>query len=275
MMRRAALAGILLALWSGMAEARARRIVSLNLCLDQMVLLLADPEDIAGLSPLARDCSEAVLCERARGVPVMRPSAEAIVARRPDIVLAGSYTALMAVHAAEQVGVRVLRLPPVETLEMFPQQVREVARALGREDRAGAVIAAWERGLAAFPPVTRPRFSALIYEAHGYATQAGSLPDALLRRAGFTNAAAGPGGRADGVWTLERLLAHKPDLLVLDRDAAGVSLAQAMLDNPILLANFPPPHRIDIPGRLWICPLPQTLDVLRRLAAARAALEGK
>ena len=37
------------------AAAEPRRVVSFNLCADQLVLALADPGQIAGLSPYARD----------------------------------------------------------------------------------------------------------------------------------------------------------------------------------------------------------------------------
>ena len=45
-----------------------RRIVSFNLCADQLVVALADPEQIAGLSPYAAD-PRAVGCGRARRAP--------------------------------------------------------------------------------------------------------------------------------------------------------------------------------------------------------------
>jgi iron complex transport system substrate-binding protein len=46
-----------------------------------------------------------------------------------------------------------------------------------------------------------------------------------------------------------------------------------MLDNPELRLAFPGPHRLDIPARLWLCGLPQTLDALAALREARLRLE--
>ena len=70
------LAVLLLSGWligSATAGPVRTRIVSLNLCTDELLLELADPSHILGLSPLATDCAESVRCEIAATYPVHRP----------------------------------------------------------------------------------------------------------------------------------------------------------------------------------------------------------
>lgn len=55
----------------------------------------------------------------------------------------------------------------------------------------------------------------------------------------------------------------------IDPSGPGHSLAQAMLANPVMLAMFAPPHVVDVPARLWLCGLPQTLDAVASLRHAR------
>ncbi|MBB2203842.1 ABC transporter substrate-binding protein [Gluconacetobacter takamatsuzukensis] len=261
---------------AGGARAEPRhRIVSLNLCTDQLLLQLVPARDIAGLSPLARDCAYSVMCLQARSVPAIRPSAEAVVAARPDLVVGGRYASVTALLAARQAGMPVELFDPVERLADVPDQIAAVANAAGVPERGRALVDAFRARLAAYPVSAGGNGapSAMIYAANGFVTRAGSLADDMLVRAGFRNAANGLDGRhALGV-SLESLLARPPDLLVVARSDVGISLAQAVLDHPALRDAFPAAHRLSLPDRLWLCGLPQTLDTLDKLIAARKALE--
>lgn len=275
---RAALCGIvLLALApAGRAWAEARhRIVSLNLCTDQLLLQLVPARDIVGLSPLARDCAYSVMCVQARSVPVIRPTAEAVVAARPDLVVGGRYTGVTTLLAARQAGLPVEQFDPVERLADIPGQIVAVANAAGVPARGRDLADAFARRLAAYPvPAGGEKApSAVIYAANGFVTHAGSLADDLLVRAGFRNAANGLSGRHALSLPLESLLARPPDLLIVARSDVGTSLAQAVLDHPALRAAFPAARRLSLPDRLWLCGLPQTLDTLEWLLRARTALE--
>ncbi|MFT8675516.1 MAG: ABC transporter substrate-binding protein [Acetobacter sp.] len=251
-----------------------RRVASLNVCTDQLALMLADPADIIGLSTLARDCTLSVLCEKARNVPVLPSTAESVLAARPSVVLAGTFTAKLAVSAARQIGATVTTLPPASSLADIPRYIMQVAQAVGQPARGQVLAAAFVArlaGLARMPAASDP--VAVIYEANGLVVHRGSLLDDVLGRAGLRNFATvmhlpAAGGRVP----LEVLLSHRPDLLVRNPSGPGYSLAQGMLDNPVLLAAFPPPHVVDVPQKLWLCALPQTLDALEILRQARAAL---
>lgn len=257
--------------------AASHRIASLNLCADQIILMLADRSDIAGLSPLASDCANAVLCELARGLPSMRPTGEGVLARQPDVVFSSPFTAVAATAIARQAGLKTVELPIAESLADVPDQISIVARAIGREDRAEAIINQFRARLAVLErtiPADRA-LTALVYETHGFVVHKGSLADEVLTLGGFRNMADEPAfGGTNGV-PLEALIANRADLLVIDRSAKGYSLAQAMLENPVLRQAYPAPHQLDVPARLWLCALPQTLDAIVRLREAHTWLEAR
>jgi len=50
------------------------RVVSFNLCADQLVVALADPEQIAGLSPYAADPNLSVVADKARAFRPILPA---------------------------------------------------------------------------------------------------------------------------------------------------------------------------------------------------------
>ena len=71
------------------AAAAPQRIVSMNLCTDQMALLLAGPARIVSISFLGPDPAESPLAGLARGIPVNHGLAEEVIAVKPDVVFAG------------------------------------------------------------------------------------------------------------------------------------------------------------------------------------------
>ena len=249
------------------------RVASLNLCTDQLVLELAQPEQIVGLTPLSRDCWSAVLCQQAQHVPVFRPTAENVVAAHPDIVLGGVYTAAVAMQAARETGAQVIAIPPAKSLADIPAQIMQVARALGVPERGQESVARFEKRLAALS-VMRAKTDpvAAVYAANGFVSHAGTLPDDVLAHAGFQNYATVMHNRMSAHFPIELMVAYPPDLLLLDRSGQGTSLAQSLLDHPALKEAFAGKRHLDIPARLWLCGLPQTLESIAMLRAARRAL---
>jgi len=99
-----------LLLWAAPARAAPdARVVSLNVCTDQLLALLA-PEQIAALSVLSRDPALSVVAEQSARLPVVRADAEAVLRLTPTLVLAGPYGAQSTLAALERRGVPVMRL---------------------------------------------------------------------------------------------------------------------------------------------------------------------
>ncbi|GBR04040.1 ABC transporter substrate-binding protein [Acetobacter oeni] len=259
---------------SGLQAKAPSRVISLNLCTDQLLMMLAEPEQVAGITSLARDCSVSVLCQEAKRFPVIHSGTETLLTQRADLVLGGDYTTTTASFATQSVGVRVVKFPPVNSLSEIPDQIRRMAELLGASARGEAVIQVFNERLASLSlPVRSDAPVAAIYTENGYITGKGSLPDDVLRHAGFRNFTATQGNGYTRSVPLEILIAAHPDLLVSDPAGADVSLARSMLDNPALRSTFEGPHRLVIPAARWLCGLPQTLDALVALVRARQALK--
>ncbi|MDI1294591.1 MAG: ABC transporter substrate-binding protein, partial [bacterium] len=64
-----------------------RRIVSLNLCADQLLIALADRRQIAGLTHNASDPQMSAEAAAARGLPILHGSAEEVLAIDPDLLI--------------------------------------------------------------------------------------------------------------------------------------------------------------------------------------------
>src|ERR1700724_2889547 len=67
------------------------RIVSMNVCTDQLLLPLADPTQILGLSRFSRDAWQSFAADDARRYRILSGGAEDILVLKPDIVVAGLF----------------------------------------------------------------------------------------------------------------------------------------------------------------------------------------
>lgn len=165
------------------------RIVSLNLCTDGLLLELADPADILGLSPLAADCAESPRCADAKFHALQRPDGEGLLVARPDLVLDGAWGHPTVGMIARALRVPLLRLPPADKLSDIPSQLRTVGHAIGQSARGEAEAQAFERRLATLQPRQTDRPPTVIVIGANLSGEAGGLMRDMLRHAGFRLAA--------------------------------------------------------------------------------------
>jgi len=231
---------------------RAQDVVSLNVCSDQLLVLLA-PERVAALSSLARDPALSFVSETAAHMPIVRADAEAVLRLHPALVLAGSFGAQTTLSALEQRGILVVRLDMPQNFDEIAAQIIEVARLLGVPGRGDALVRQMRDDLVPVPEQGR---RALLWGARGWSSGPRSLGDAVLHAAGLANASAG------GQIGLEALLAHPPDLIVTGTLPATPSLATDMLRHPAL-ASVP---RRELPPSWLLCGGPFTAHAARLLA---------
>ncbi|CAH2604909.1 ABC transporter substrate-binding protein [Rhodovastum atsumiense] len=249
--RPAKLAFVLAVLLS--PPARAAGVVSLNLCADQFLLLLA-PEQALAVTQLAREPSMSVVAGIAPHVPAVRADAEAVLRLRPDLVLAGRFGAQTTLALLERRGLRVERIDMPQDFPAIRAETRRLAALLGVPARGEALLADMETRLAVVPPERRPR--AVMLQARGYVAAPGSLPDSVLRAAGLEDVGAG------GQPGLEALVAHPPELLVTATAPAFPSMATDVLRHPALAAI---PRR-EVAPALLLCGGPWTARAVQALA---------
>ena len=67
-----------------------RRVVSINLCTDQLAMMMAGPGQLVSVSHLAGDPTYSTMPEAAAAYPANRGLAEEVYLLKPDLVLAGA-----------------------------------------------------------------------------------------------------------------------------------------------------------------------------------------
>ncbi len=259
------------------APSKPARIVSLDLCADQLLIELVEQERIAAVTHLADDPDVSAIWEKARGIPFTRGAAEDVLRHRPDLILAGPFGVAATVGLLRRLDMNVVVVPLASDLDGVRTAVRIVAAAVGEEAHGEAMIRAFDRRLAAI--ATAPRAaapSAVVYQVGGAVSVAGNLADAVLAAAGFRNKAAEYRLTRGGQVPIELLAASPPDLLVLTSSADEYrTVVGDNLRHPVLGLLRRQRPSIEVPWRLWQCGTPDIADAVERLAVARAGVEAE
>ena len=244
------------AAWCSLATAAEppKRIVSFNVCADQLVVALADPSQIAGLSPYAADPAVSTVAEKARDFRRLGWQAESTIPLNPDLVLVGSWDRSLTQRLLRALGFRVVKVDVVADLAAARAQIREIAALLGHPQRGEALIAEIDAAQRRLAQARRgAATTALLVGNGGYTVGPSSLAAALMNEAGLTAPPGAPVGYG-GFVPLEKLIELHPDVLVVSNmleipDGQGA----IYLTHPALQELYPPSRRILLPSRYTLC----------------------
>ncbi len=255
------------------AMSKPQRIVSTNVCADQLALALVDRTRILSVSRMATEGEISNLAEEARGIRINNARAEEIVELKPDLILGDIYTGKGANRLAATIGVPVHIVGYASSLEDVRKVIRDAAIALGEQQRGEELIAGMNARIARSKATTTAPVTTLVYEPNGLTSGAGTLTNDILDAAGLTNIAPELTGQAYATVALETVVAAAPQLLVID-DSYGrtASRAQSILRHPAFRALKGKTALYHIPSRLWLCPGPWVGEAVERLSAERTRI---
>lgn len=268
------------------------RFVSLNPCLDAILIEVADPRQILALSHYSQNPrATSIPIARARRYKVTGGTVEEIAALGPSHVLAGAFLPPATRNALEKMGFQSELFEIAHDVEQSFAQIRRIAALSGYPERGEALIAritavleqeepvrsalrtaARTASQAPAPTASRaalskaPPMSAILWQEGGIVAGRDTLISELMAHAGLTHHAAHMGLEQADFLSLEALLANPPDIVLL----AGRTRAQhhRVLEqlHGVHIARFDP--------ALLYCAGPSiapALERLRAIAQAKAA----
>ena len=239
------------------AEAAPRKVVSLNLCTDELLLMLADPRQIVSVTHLAQKPEETPLWRQARLYPKNDGSLVSIAGFKPDLVLTMGGGARDRVRIGERLGMRTLDLPFPQSLADIKASIGKVAAALGRGSSGRQLIARIDRLERTAPERT---VDTIWLGGGGRTVAAQGLAAGWMRLAGFRQRAM----QGDRV-SLEQLLVAPPRLLLRSDYRSGqYSSEQRWLSHP-LARGMKLSRTLVTDGRPWTCMGPPMIGEVLRL----------
>lgn len=274
MVRAIALILVTLSAPLGPAVADApRRIVSMNLCTDQMVLRLAAPGTVVSVSFLTADPEESPVADLTQGLDLNAGQAEEVIALDPDLIVTGRYTTTAAKLLLRNLGYSVVEVDVPLTFDAVRVAYRSLGAVLSRSAAAEDVVQTLDRRFSALDRrVGRQNFgTVLILDANGFTVGRPSLVDQVLSRIGLTNVAAALDVGDFGQVTMEAVLIAKPNHLVrMDYRTDAPSLANLTLAHPALTGYLDGQAMITVPQSWLNCGGPYLADAAERVLDAIA-----
>jgi iron complex transport system substrate-binding protein len=253
------------------AEKKPTRIVSLNLCTDQLLMLLVPEERIASVSSLSRQPESSFMATTALRLSVNHGRAEELLPLQPDLVLAGTHAAKSAVALLRRLGHQVELFPMANNIASIRSNIRRLAALVGEEQRGEQLIREMDQRITRVTAALdgAPQAGALIYQPRGYTSGSDTLQDEALQLAGWRNLAAESGIVGFGRIDLERLLLAQPQRIFTSQYAPGsYSIAQRLIRHPALRRTAGDSPVTEVDYRLWICGGPMIAEAVEALAAA-------
>lgn len=254
---------------SGAQAEGPARVVSINLCTDQLAMLVAGEGQLVSISDLARDPHSSAMAQEAEDFPVNHGQAEEIFLLKPDLVLAGTYTTRATVGLLRTLNIRVEQFSPETSFDDVKANIRRMGALLKREARAEELAGQIDAELQRLKRLPRSGQLAALYYANSYTSGADTLAHAVIEAAGLENLAARLGIRGTATISLESLVLAMPDVVVAgDRDYEPPALAQENFAHPAFRALVERSGEAAMPVRNTVCGGPFTLAAVRLLRAA-------
>lgn len=241
-------------------------IVSTNPCSDQLLLALA-PDRVTAISHYSQEQgATSIPIALARRYRTTAGTAEEVIALKPDLVVASSFTSKTTLAAYRRAGLKVLTLDSPTTVAASRDQIRSVAAAVGAPAAGERLIARIDRAVVAAAPRDGRRPATLLYISDSFANAGPSLLTEMVGLAGLGDASKDFGLAFSGDVPIESLVAHPPRI-VIDPDPNGrtASLRRRVLG----MAGY---QVIEdrFPRQLVNCGGPTIIPALRALAAIRS-----
>lgn len=244
-----------------------KKIVSINVCTDQLAMMLVGKDQSLSVSRLALDPELSALANEAKDFPINNSEAEEIFLMKPDLVLAGTYNSRATIAMLRQLGIRVEEFEPTLSFQDIEAQMTRIGELLGREDEAKRQIAQMNGKLAAIKKPEARKTIALYY-ANSYTAGRGTLIDDAVRLAGFDNLTDRIGVEGAARLPMELLVMERPDVLVLSSRQWTPALAEENLAHPAIHRMAKQARLIELHDNLTVCGGPFSVEAVARLAEA-------
>jgi iron complex transport system substrate-binding protein len=252
------------------APAKPQRVMSLNLCTDQILLQLLPPERIASVTYLSRGPDTGWPAVDASRVAVNYGTSEEVLAQRPDLVVAGTTSTLATRALLREVGTPLLELPGAESFADIRKITRTIAHALGEDEKGEALLRRMDATLAELDRTAPAKpITVVAWDGGGNVPGPSTLFDAILTAAGAVNVATRLNqntiyGNYSG-FDLEQLVALNPELVIYGASGNGRrDQVHQQVQHRVVRKLFSG-RQITYNETLFRCGLPQSADAAKQL----------
>ncbi len=276
-------------------QASPQRIVSINLCTDELLLQLVTPERVAALTKFSADPEVSTVASQARDIQKIQGGIEDVQACGPDLLVGGKFSHKETLRFFESSGIPVLTFGLPKNFEDIYADIRKLATAVGETARGDQIIQRMRSDLAALKPearhsvvilrpeaeeskdeILRPGMAqndgkkilkrAFFFQSGGLVPGSGTFENAIMEAAGLENLSATMGIRDYGSLSLEKLIEMKPEVLIFSSDQKEKpTIRGEVLSHPAIRKALPHVKTVILPSAILNCGSPASVEAVRIL----------
>ncbi len=246
-------------------ETRPVRIVSINLCADELLLRLADPGQIAAVTLYPKTEEAEAVLKRTPAIRKIGGHAEEILTLKPDLVLTGPYAHRETIAFLRKRGVRILQVGLPKDFGDIYRNMKMIGETVGHSDRAEALVRKMKAELVAGGTEGRGT-RALFLQSEGYVPGRDTFENVVIQAAGFSNIAETEGIREYGRLSLERIIELRPEVMIFTGDQKEKpSVRGGVLSHRAIRKAIPGVRGVVLPACLLNCGSPASVEAVKLL----------
>lgn len=199
-----------------------QKVLTLAFSSDGIVMGLGMADKLVAVNYLADDPVSSNLVEQAKKIPhkIKNPSAEEVLALKPDVVFAYDWSDMNRVENLRNLGMNVIVLKGPATIDDIRRNVRTIAKAMHADTKGEELVKLMDSRLAqvkqqvAELKLQQPKKIVLVSLMSSYGGK-GCIFDDMCKEAGVINGVSAVGLNNGQQVTKEMLVKIDPDLLIM------------------------------------------------------------
>ena len=244
----------------------APRIISTNVCIDNILINTFGTENVVAVSNLVDDPRYSHVRMLDQSIERISFDAETILSLRPSLVLISNFSNHRVVKILKDSDLKIVTVPFATKLSDISQNIRIIGTAIEQNSKAKIATDAIDQHIGNAMPKTG-KF-ALHVASNNYIYGNNSLISDAIRYAGLATSERNRFGNKPGFYNIENIILSKPDYLIIDgADVIDGLNFEHDRYHPALKMAYPPKHRIKIEPKLWSCAhqlTPQIIDIINQ-----------
>lgn len=241
----------------------AERIVSLNACTDELLLQLADPNQIAGVTRFDHSPKSTELLSRNPQIKKLSSDVESIIGAQSSVVLAGPFSNSLLLNQLQEQGVNISM---VSVPKNWDELLEVSDQIIGFTNQSGK-LEVFKKAIEELRQLSRNSKwkgkTAVFWSAAGHVSGLGTFEDTILATLGMKN-----GAQFEGYafLSLEKLIQLQPDVVVVtQKENQKDSWTHDTLFHPALKQALPDLEYLQIPEGSTSCASSYTVEVLKNI----------
>ena len=260
----------LLVLFSGIivlatsTYAGPKRIASLNLCTDELLLSLADPDQIISLTWLAREESLSAFFEPARPYHQNNGRASDVIPLNPDLVFLSEFSAANTLGLLETVGIKTVVVPEPRTTTQLLENIRAMSHAIDQVKKGEELISLFSSRLKSIAKdKSREKISALLLSPGIASFGSSAVKIEILKMLNIRVLNQEKPSLANRYLSIEELTRSSPDFVIIDKYSGDYpSVSEEILRHPLVQSSL---NKIEVEAKDWLCSSHNLLDTIEHI----------